>query len=91
MGGRLLALGPLLPGRPQRDSEAVRKTAILVAAHRNYEDALDDLIEYQDMYPDREFELEHRDDGRAAPWRVMLRITRRRPWQRWPFVKSEDC
>lgn len=60
---------------------------ILVAAHRSCDDALDDLIDYRQMYPRRTFELQLRDDGRETPWRVVVRITRRRPWHRWGLDK----
>jgi hypothetical protein len=66
------------------------RRVMLIAAHWNYDDALDDLIEYRALYPQRSFELELCDDGHKAPWRVILRIQRWRPWQRWAFSKRRS-
>ena len=59
---------------------------IPVAVCRTFDDAVADLGAYREMYPHRMFEIELRDDGREAPWRVVLRIGRKPPWQRLPLV-----
>jgi antibiotic biosynthesis monooxygenase (ABM) superfamily enzyme len=58
---------------------------VLVGAHHTYDEALDDLLAYREMYPQRSFEIELCEDGRDRPWRVMVRIGPMRPWMRWPF------
>lgn len=65
----------------------MRQRAIPVAVCRTRDDAVADLDAYREKYPRRTFEIEVRDDGREAPWRVVLRIGRKRRWQRLPLVR----
>jgi hypothetical protein len=76
----------------KRDTESASPdrrewSRVLVAAHRSCDEALDDLIDYRQLYPRSTFELELRNDGRLTPWRVVLKVRRHRPWQRWAFAK----
>lgn len=65
----------------------MRQRAIPVAICRTSDHAVADLNAYREMYPRRTFEIERREDGREAHWRVVLRIGRKRPWQRLPLFR----
>jgi hypothetical protein len=58
-----------------------------VAAHRTHEDAIADLIGYEQMYPGRRFAIQFRDDRRARPWQIMLMLGRRGSSRRWPVAR----
>jgi hypothetical protein len=63
--------------------------AIPIAQHEVVDDALDDLIDYRRMYTGRRFELELWDDGRQAPWRVVVKLRRRRR-TRWSLFNRSS-
>jgi hypothetical protein len=65
----------------------MRQRAIPVAVCRTSDDAVAHLGAFRETYPRRTFEIEERDDGRGAPWRVVMRIGRRRIWRRLPLVR----
>jgi hypothetical protein len=65
----------------------MRQRAIPVALCRTSDDAVADLNAYREAYPRRTFEIEAHDEGREASWRVVLRIGRKRLWQRLPLVR----
>lgn len=86
--GRLLLFGSATDSRRQGDPGAtMRQRAIPVAVSRTRDDAVAELDAYRKTYPRRAFEIEVRDDGRDAPWRVVLQIGRPRLWQRLPLVR----
>jgi hypothetical protein len=64
-----------------------RRRAILVAAHRTRDDAIADLIGYEQMYPRRRFAIELRDDRRERPWQIMLTLGRCGWSRRWRVAR----
>ena len=67
----------------------MREAEILISEHQSCNDALDDLLDYRQLYPGRRFELPPSDGWPGSSWRVILRTRRCRPWQRWSVVKQK--